>query len=525
MKFNLNIRKNNITNHAGSKAWQLTPELELYTAVATTMLSDTHYESGDERLQRVQTLLEQVSPLFVARLAVYARTRLNLRTIPLVLTTGLARMHKGDDLVRRTVRKVIQRPDEIMELLACYQALNGRTGTKKLKGISKQLQKGLADSFNNFDEYQFAKYNRDNEVKLRDALFIVHPKAKDEAQQALFDRIAAQQMAVPLTWETELSALGQQKFECPEDKAAAFRNKWEALIDNGTLGYMALLRNLRNIVEAGVSAEHVGKVCARLADAGAVARSKQLPFRFLAAYRELKSIDTGYRIVLFKALEQALQHAVANIKGMDIQTRVVIACDVSGSMQVPVSAKSKVLLYDIGLLMGMLLQSKCKNVYTGMFGDTWKMVQLPESGILANVDAMYAREGEVGYSTNGYLVIKDLVTRRQVADKVMLFTDMQLWDSQASQGVQGGLYGGNNQDALYGVAGNNLAAQWAEYKKIAPAAQLYLFDLAGHGQAPVRVERNDVYLVAGWSDKVFDIMEALENGADIITEIENCVDV
>lgn len=101
----------------------------------------------------------------------------------------------------------MNRADEITELLACYELLNEREGTKKLNRLSKQLQKGLALAFNRFDEYQFAKYNRNTGVKLRDALFLVHPKAKDEGQQALFDKIVQNTLQTPYTWETELSAL------------------------------------------------------------------------------------------------------------------------------------------------------------------------------------------------------------------------------------------------------------------------------------------------------------------------------
>nr|WP_290932640.1 TROVE domain-containing protein [Haliscomenobacter sp.] len=120
--------------------------------------------------------------------------------------------------------------------------------------MSKQVQKGLADAFNKFDAYQFAKYNRvGSEVKLRDALFLTHPKAIDTAQQAIFDQIAKNELAVPYTWETKLSALGQVVFKDEIQKKAAFRQKWEELIDSGKLGYMALLRNLRNVIEAGVS--------------------------------------------------------------------------------------------------------------------------------------------------------------------------------------------------------------------------------------------------------------------------------
>ncbi|MDN5480486.1 MAG: TROVE domain-containing protein, partial [Chryseobacterium sp.] len=169
----------------------------------------------------------------------------------------------------------------------------------------------------------------------------------------------------------------------------------------------------------------------------------------------------------------------------------------------PVSPKSKVLLYDIGLLMSMILQSQCKNVITGMFGDRWKRVPMPKSGILRNVNEWYKREGEVGYSTNGYLVIEDLISRKEKADKVMLFTDTQLWNSNWTK--------------------NSFEDSWNRYKKIAPDAKLYIFDLAGYGKPPLDVKKNDVYLIAGWSDKIFDVLNALEDRKSAIQVIKKVV--
>ena len=505
MKFNFSIKKKTaVTNYEGAKAFVLTPQMELYSAIATTMLSDAFYEKADERLARIVKLIGEVDPQFVARLAIYARKQMNLRTAPVVLVTELAKLHSGDGLVSKAIGEVVMRPDEITEVLAYYQMTNARKGTKKLNKLSRQVQKGLAVSFNKFDEYQFAKYNRDTEVKLRDALFLVHPKAKDEAQQALFNKIVKQELATPYTWETELSALGQQSFETAAAKTAAVTTKWEELIASRKVGYMATLRNLRNILEANVNAASIAKVSAYLADEKAVQQSKQLPFRFLAAYRELKEVKSGYTGYVLDALETAIRLSVANMQGFDLDTKVVIACDVSGSMQKPVSAKSKVMMYDIGLLLGMLLQSKCKNVLAGMFGDTWKTVALPTKNILANVDAFYKREGEVGYATNGYRVIQDLVTRRYVADKVMLFTDTQMWDSTT-----------NNKSNE-----KTLAYQWAAYKRIAPMAKLYVFDLSGYGKAPISMMGNDVALIAGWSDKVFDMLRAIEDGSNAVKMIE-----
>ncbi len=504
MKFNF-LRKENkaVMNHEGAKAFTMSPAEELYSAVVTTGLSNATYEKGNERLARIQSLIQKNDPEFVAKLAVYARKEMYLRSVPLVLTTELAKQASGTDLVSRTVDGVIQRADEITELLAYYQMANERTDLKKLNRLSKQIQKGLVKSFNRFDEYQFAKYNRKAEVTLKDALFLVHPKAKDENQQAIFDKIVNDSLETPYTWEVELSVLGQTKFADDAERKAAFKTKWEELIFSNKLGYMATLRNLRNILEAHVSSQAMEKVCRYLSDEKAVRNSKQLPFRFLAAYRELKTIGSPYLSSVLAALEDAVMMSAKNIRGFGFDTSVVIAADVSGSMQQPVSPKSKVLLYDIGLLISMMLQSQCKNVISGMFGDTWKRVPMPKNGILRNVDEFYKREGEVGYSTNGYLVIEDLLNRREKIDKVMLFTDTQLWNSNGTR--------------------NSFEDSWNQYKRFHPEAKLYIFDLAGYGKQPLDIRKNDVYLVAGWSDKIFDVLNALEDRKSAVEMIKKVV--
>ncbi|HAO27680.1 MAG TPA: TROVE domain-containing protein [Chryseobacterium indologenes] len=504
MKFNF-LRKENkvVLNYEGAKAYTITPAEELYTAVVTTGLSDTAYEKGNDRLERIRSLIKKNDPEFVAKLAVYARKDMYVRSIPLVLTTELAKQVSGTDLVSRTVDGVVQRADEITELLAYYQLANKRTETKKLNKLSKQIQKGLMKSFNKFDEYQFAKYNRKAEVTLRDALFLVHPKAKDESQQIIFNKIVNDMLETPYTWEVELSTLGQKKFVTDTERKSAFKNKWEELIFSNKLGYMATLRNLRNILEAGVSSDAMNKVCRYLSDEKAVSHSKQLPFRFLAAYRELKTVDSPYVSSILEALDEAVIVSAGNIRGFGFETSVVIAADVSGSMQKPVSKKSKVLLYDIGLLMSMMLQSQCKNVVTGIFGDRWLRVPMPKSGILRNVDAFYKREGEVGYSTNGYLVLEDLIKREEKADKIMLFTDTQLWDSSGNR--------------------NSFENLWNRYKAIAPHAKLYIFDLGGYGRQPLDIRKNDVYLIAGWSDKIFEVLNTLEDRKSAVQMIQKVV--
>jgi uncharacterized membrane protein YkvA (DUF1232 family) len=99
------------------------------------------------------------------------------------------------------------------------------------------------------------------------------------------------------------------------------------------------------------------------------------------------------------------------------------------------------------------------------------------------------------------LVIADLIERGIIMDKIMMFTDGQLWNSSDDDTVQ-------------------LRDVWKQYKKIAPGAKLYLFDLAGYGLTPLDISNKDVYLIAGWSDKIFDILHAIDHGINALKAIK-----
>jgi len=505
MKFNESTRRIDETiNYEGAKAYKLDPAVELYVTAVTSSLSKKFYESGADRIERIRKLIKENDPEFVAKLAIYAREEMHLRSIPLVLVAELAKIHSGDNLISKTVERVIQRVDEITELLSYYQLANDREETKKLNKLSKQIQKGISLAFNKFNEYHFGKYNRKTGVTFKDALFLTHPKAKNAEQQEIFNKIVNNSLQVPYTWETQLSELGQKKFEDDDAKKKAFQEKWQELIDSKKLGFMSLLRNLRNLLESNVTQAHLEKVCQKLSNPEEVKKSKQFPFRFLSAYRMLKEVTSGHVSKVLNALEEAVKASVENVKGFDDDTAVVIACDVSGSMETEISPRSVIQNYDIGLMLGMLMQHKCKNVITGFFGEIWKVVNLPQNNILANVTELRSREGEVGYSTNGYLVIRDLIAKRIIADKVMVFTDNQMWDSTDFGSEEGG----------------HIATEWASYKKIVPKAKLYLFDLSGYGTTPISTKSGDVYLIAGFSEKVFDVLEAIDNGSSAVEEIK-----
>ncbi len=236
--------------HEGARASVITAEQALRRSVLSCMLWEGEfYEDGVQIAGRIHELVPQVDAEKVAALAVEARERMKLRHAPLLLVREMARHATHRGLVAETLARVIQRADELSEFVAIYWA-GGR------QPLSAQVKKGLAAAFCKFDEYALAKYDRAGAVRLRDVLFLCHARPADEAQAALWKRLADNELATPDTWEVALSAAGRG--ESAEGKReVAKREVWERLLAERKLGALALLRNLRNLQQAGVSEELV----------------------------------------------------------------------------------------------------------------------------------------------------------------------------------------------------------------------------------------------------------------------------
>jgi hypothetical protein len=199
------------------------------------------------------------------------------------------------------------------------------------------------------------------------------------------------------------------------------------------------------------------------------------------------------------ALEKAALESANNIMGFDSNTKVMLACDMSGSMQCAVSRNSKTMLYEVGNMLAMLLQSQCKKVISGFFASEWRTINYPHTSVLSNTCSISSRVGEVGYGTQGGKPLEWLIKEEIEIDKVMFFTDCQFW--------------GESDFGKY------FLGLWEKYKKISPDAKLYLFDLAGYGHSPIEIPREDVMLIAGWNERVFDMIASIENGNYLIEEI------
>lgn len=318
--------------HEGAPAAPMNAEQALRRSVMSCFLWEKEfYEDGHDISERILKLAAEVDPALVSEIAVEAREKANLRHVPLLLLSAMSR--KPYAYTAATIERVVQRADELSELLAIHAKVNGVTPDKIKPKLPAQMKKGLAKAFRKFDEYQLAKYDRDGAVRLRDALFLVHAKPKDAEQASLWKRLVANELQVPDTWEVQLSGGADKK------------ETFERLIREGKLGYLALLRNLRNMVQAGCDEGLVRD--AIVARKGA---RRVLPFRYVAAARAAPQFEP--------AIDQALCESIAEMPALEGKT--VILVDVSGSMSDPLSSKSDLRRVDAAAALASIIHGDLK---------------------------------------------------------------------------------------------------------------------------------------------------------------------
>lgn len=400
-----------VRTHEGAPAHpaSLKPENALRRAVLSCLLwEDQFYEDGMAIADRITQTAMRCAPEFVADLAIEARSVHNLRHVPLLLLEVLSVTGAGrPGFVAGIVERVIQRPDELTELLALHWKDNPD------RPIPAQFKKGLARAARKFDAYQLAKYNRADAVKLRDVIFLTHPKPSTLEQAMVWARLVNKNrfpgttkggfthaffeeefkpLDSPDTWEVALSA--------GKDKKATF----ERLLAEDRLGYLALLRNLRNMEKAGVDSKLVED--AIRARKGA---QRVLPFRYIAAAKAAPQFEP--------ALDVALQAAIKAMPKLRGETIVLV--DVSGSMSHKLSDRADMTRMDAAAALGAVINCESKRVFT--FSD--RHVEVPPRSGLAGVDAIIDSQRHSG-TLLGESV--DAVNRMKGPhDRLIVITDEQ----------------------------------------------------------------------------------------------------
>lgn len=405
--------------HEGGVAVPSTNFGKLRRSVLSCLLWEgSFYEDGMTIANRIMSLVPLCKPDDVAELAREARHIHKLRHAPLLLALGLVlHPHRHDaqpgNEAFRVVRDVINRPDELTEIVSIYWAINGNMRNGKGAPLPKQLRRGLRQAFLKFDEYQMAKWDRNNDVRLRDVAFLCHVRGRDIEARLVNREFLPEhtksshfpvretfgdvepKLATPDTWEVGLSA-GQ-------DKAATFR----ALMESNKLGGIATVMNLRNMHQAGMSRDEVQPYLFRKAQHAPI-----LPFRYVAAARAVPEWEA--------MCDTAMQLSLANMEKMPGKT--VLLVDVSGSMNSLLSSRSEMRRCDAAGALAALARGICHDVHIYAFGE--KLYTIPPRHGMALVDQLKAK------SEGTYLgrAVSELVIKHRDADRLIVFTDEQAHD-------------------------------------------------------------------------------------------------
>lgn len=503
-----------VINHMGGVSYAHPAKEELALALVTSFIDESYYEKSKDRIKRLRELVKAIAekdPVFLTKLAVVTRKEFHMRSAFHVLIGEFARAHRGDNLVRKALAIGAERPDDISEVMAYLK-----------KPIPNAIKKGAADALRKFDAYQLAKYRGSGrDFSMVDVFNIVHPSPKglDKSDAQAWSKLMEDKLRSKKTWEADLSAAGKEEGDVAENKKEA----WENLVESGKIGYMALLRNLRNILEL-CDDKTIRIAAERIADRDAVLKSKQLPFRFLSAWIELGKTDDGRAgalkfekggsnvKILRDAVARAVEYAVENIPLL--QGKTVILSDNSGSMHGDfggnslVSAMSDRKTADIANLFALLYWLRADNTYVGLFGDELKEPKLDrKKNIFENFESLNQTARTVGGGTEAgvFTAFEKLIASRQKVDRIVIFSDQQI-------GRGCGWYDTN------GRHGNELNKLFAEYRKINPDVVVYSVDLRGYGD---NVFADNAIKLGGWSEKIFDLMNMAERKGGLVKYIEN----
>jgi hypothetical protein len=359
--------------------------------MACMLWEQTFYEDGMEIVERISNLVEKVAPSMVASLAIVARNEMKLRHVPLLVARIMAKLPEHKKFVASTLEAIIQRPDELSEFVSLYWK-DGR------QPLSAQVKKGLARAFQKFNAYQLGKYNRDSIIRLRDVLFLCHAKPKDHQQEILWKSLADNTLPIPDTWEVALSATkGEEK-----------RQVWERLLSENKLGAMALLRNLRNMEQAGVSDFLVLKALNNMSV------ERILPFRFIAAARYAPQHEPELESAMFACLTNHDK----------LLGKTVILMDVSGSMEQQLSDRSEMTRMEAGCALAILAREICENVSVYSFSSQCMLV--PARRGFALRDAL--EDSQKHGATYLGAAVKE-INQSESYDRLIVFTDEQSHDT------------------------------------------------------------------------------------------------
>lgn len=475
-------------NLAGGLAHQQSPKLELVSLLLTSFAEDSFYRSAGESLDRLRELVDAIpDKKFVAKAAFYARDKFGMRSISHAAACEIARSVKGEEWTKKFFDRIVIRPDDMTEILALYMNKYAKEGTNKRKrAIPNCIKNGFSIALSRLSDYQIAKYRGDGKsVSLIDVVNLVHPKSTPA-----IDALMTGKLKPAETWETKLTQAGQEAIgendeEREESKAELKKAAWKSLLKEKKLGYFALLRNLRNILEQ--APDMVEEACSQLVNESVIQKSRVLPFRFQTAMTQFREIEGLGAKKIRSAINSALDLSLQNVPVLPGST--LVALDGSGSMQGrPI---------EIGSLFAAVIAKSQVDADLIVFSNNAKYVSVEPKDTTLTISDFLQKNCKFG-GTNFHSIFQ---TARKEYDRVIILSDMQAW-----MGI------------------NTPKEAHKEFrKKYGCDPSIYSFDLNGKGT--MQFPEPKIYALAGFSEKIFDVMKLLEQDRQALIHAVEAVEL
>lgn len=466
----------NAVTYEGGDAFEKSLEQDWLNNLFSNMLENRFYESGDEQMNRyiqlTQKMLEKYGAKFVGRAAYFARNTLGMRSIS-QLTAAMLNPVQFEGK-RDFFKNYMKRPDDVSEIFAIVESL----GDKR----SHALVRGAGDYISGLSAYQMDKYAmRNKDWSMIDLINVTH--AKGDVVDKFYNGV----LEKADTWEQKISAAKD------EDEKNA---NWRELVEGGKLGYLALIRNLNNILAANISEDWIERyLVPQLTNQDKIHKSLVFPYQIYTAYKNLKvrEVNTVF------ALNKAFRTSVDNIPGLDGRSLVVL--DVSGSMEDRVSGNSNMTIKEVCACYAAAIYLANPDSDFIKFGTEARFCSYSRLNNVFDIIEKMQHNSGCGYGTN---IVPVFLMLKKHYDRIFLFSDMQVM----------------SDNRYYS---NSMAAQDAmkEYFKDYGRTKIYSIDMGNYQTQIANPMRGDLTLLTGFSDKVFKFISFMESGISIIDYINS----
>jgi len=516
-KFNktTNTKEKNLANGTGFKRTDL--KKEVTSVILNSMLSgNSAYETEKERISKIEKLVKNrgLDNEFLAKAMVYVRNEGNLRSVSHLMAVLLAENVKGETFMKNALYKTMIRPDDATEMIALW---NSRNEGKMIPNALRKSVKSALEA--KWDRYQLKKYYGNGPVKVSNLINLTHPKPSNEDKEEMFKQAL----------EKTLPNIDTAQTVNADKTGKARAKKYLKMLKDKKLGYMGLMKNLKNILEAyselkeEKKEELITEICNLLENEKACLNSRVLPFRFVQAYfmledimdterndttrvktvSDIKTYETRIKKVL-KSVEKGFKISAKNINIVEENESIALLLDESGSMNGMYwsgSNEEKLTTpFWIGkILMASMLTGLDKNKTLGyLWADNAREINIDGSPMkfIKNTNTR-------GGGTDVWAALSELIRNKIKVDKLVIFTDMQMYNSWLSRG------------------GDTFVDMVKKYRKINPKVKVLFWNLEGYGgPTPIKLD-HDILEVSGYSDKMLEVIPKIWKDKDaLIKEIE-----